>query len=449
MLCGAATIAYGSSTPAILGLGVMLACLETAVLMRRAGGFTATVFPVVIINGILIAAVPVWPTVAPLAIVSAQIGVSESDLLGVATLGMAFTAAYTVGALLIGPGSARGVSLANLAQLRLPTGMLVLASYAVLGITIVGYGDSLIEGSYLGGTGPTWAVILSNTLTPLAVIAVCVAAFRPGKARFFAVAGVVIWVLVLFGRSSRSLAALPAFLVLGLLMSSERRVRWWQIVIAAAATVFLLQLPLALRVNDAGVGILPLGETLLFHPDLVFANFDPSGVFGNILFSAPLAAVVSRQPIPIDAFWTSINPLPGGTVGWADLNPSLKLDASTPFNAIGELAAQGWQVLIIFAFVVGLAAAATERAAQALPGALGTLGMLLVMALLALYSVTVLQYNLRSSTRILWYAVFAVIILHFIGALIVKKNEAPLRYASRPVTYATPVESPSAAAGIR
>lgn len=426
---GSFAVLLGSTGVAVVAIGVMLTLLGVAALTLRAGGFTATVLPIIAINSVLLPAVLLWPLVAPVAIVSAQIGASQRDLEGIAVIGIVFTGAYSVGAMLVGPVSTRGTRFSALAEIRLPLGSLVLASALVLLVTYVGYGESLIAGSYLGGTGPDWAVIASNSLTPLAVIAACVAAFRPGRFRFAAILLLALWILVLFGRSSRSLAAIPAFLLFGRLMAGKR-VGWVAITLAAVGTIVLLQLPLALRVNESGVGIVPLGTALLTETDAVLGAFDPAGILGNILFSAPLGAFVAAQPIPWDAFLVSISPLQGESVGWADVNLTLKVDATTPFNAIGEIAAQGWQVILIGGFLIGAILATAERVARSTPGVFGTLSVVLVLALTALYSVTVLQYNLRSSTRLLWYLLAGVILLRLLAVLMARRQSRVLRVAN-------------------
>ncbi|MGY4859494.1 hypothetical protein [Cryobacterium sp. AP23] len=428
-LVGAAwTIITGDQAPATVAIGIFLACVEVAVLMRRAGGFTAMVIPVVAVNAILLSSVFLWPVVAVDAIVSYRFTVTTEDLTRVAIIGMVFTAAFTAGALLIGRGRNLRHGGPQRFDIKLPQGALVFAAYAILAVTVVGYGESLIRGGYLGGTGPEWAVTMSNALTPVALLAVCLAAYRPGPARFLAVVGVVVWTLVLFGRSSRTLAALPAFLVVGQVLANSKPPRWFHIVTASVATIVLLQLPLALRVNSGGVGILTLGERLLSNPGEVFANFNPGAIIGNVLFSAPLAAVVSERTIPMNAFWVSVSPAFGSSSGWAEISPYLRIIPSTPYNAIGELASHGWLLLIITALATGMLLALSERIAASVPGVPGTIGIMLVMAVTALYSVSILQYNLRNSSRLVWYILIGVILLRFVALLVVRKSDDLTRH---------------------
>ncbi|HIG17047.1 MAG TPA: hypothetical protein EYQ31_07000 [Candidatus Handelsmanbacteria bacterium] len=308
----------------------------------------------------------------------------------------------------------------------------------MLGIVAVGYGSALFQGQYLGGAGPEAAIIAGNALTPLAVIAVCISAFRPGKFRSLAVIGIVVWTIVLFGRASRTLAALPVFILLGWLLSTRRRLRWWHVGITAIATIFLLQLPLALRANADGVGIFTLGEAFLSDPESVFAQFDPAGVFGNLLFSAPLTGLVGLREVPADALWVSLTPIGGSAAGWDSLAPALKVDGSTPYSTLGELAAHGTLELLAVPFFVGMVFALAERVASSLPGVMASAGQLVILAIIALYSVRILQYNLRTTTRLIWYMAAGLAAVWLLSLLF--RHRAPRR--EKRVQYAAGESAP-------
>lgn len=425
------TLVTADTVPALVGLGAGLAFVECSLLMARARGFTATVIPVLVVNAVMLSGLVWWPIVAPYAIVSARLGVDMGALIDAATYGMVFTFAFTSGALLVGMGGAKSLNLSKFADIHIPTGVLVAASYAVLALTFVGYGSALLRGDYLGSTGPEAAVIAANALAPVALIAVCLAAFRPGGiARFLAVLGIILWTLILFGRASRTLAALPVFLLLGWMLSTKKPLRWWQVVLVVVATVLLLQLPLALRSNENGVGVLNLSEAFFSDPGAVMARFDPAGVAGNLLFSAPLAGLVGSLSLAPDTLWISITPIGGETAGWTALSPYLKVNASTPYNTIGELAAHGWLALACIPLLIGAVFALAERIAANLPGLLASAGLLMIVAVAALYSVRILQYNLRSSTRLVWYLLAGVVIVWLASVLFRRQRAVPGRSRS-------------------
>lgn len=412
------TLITADTIPVVVGFGVGLAFVECAALLARSRGFTATVIPVLVVNAVMLSGLIWWPVVAPYAIVSARLGVDMDALVNAALYGMAFTASFTAGTLLVGMGGAKALNLSKFADIHIPTGALVAASYVVLALTFAGYGSALLRGDYLGSTGPEAVVIAANALAPVALISVCFAVFRPGGVvRVLAALGIVLWTLILFGRASRTLAALPVFLLLGWKLSTKKPVRWWHIALVAIATVFLLQLPLALRSNENGVGLLNLSEAFISDPGAVMARFDPAGVAGNLLFSAPLAGLVGSIPLAPETLWISITPVGGETAGWTALSPYLKVNASTPYNTIGELAAHGWTALALVPLLIGAVFALAERIASNLPGLLASAGLLMVVAVAALYSVQILQYNLRSSTRLVWYLLAGVAVVWLVSVL--------------------------------
>jgi len=416
-----------------VGIGSALAMLEIAALWRRAHGFTATIFPVLIVNTILISGLVLWPVVAPDAIVAAQIEVDTQDLINAAQYGMTFSAAFTIGALIVGMRKKGSHGWSAFADVKLRTGLLVFISYVGIGLAFIAYGSALIRGSYLGGTGPEIAVIASNNLTPAFALLACIAAFRPGHAKVYAIIAVALWSLILFGRASRTLAAMPSLLLIGWLLSTKKPVRWWHVAWVAVATVFLLQLPLFLRGNADGVGILTLGETFLADPEGVLSRFSLGGIFGNVLFSAPLTGVVGGMELPPEALWISLSPALGDAAGWPDVSPYLRINQNTPYAAIGELAAYGGFALTLVPLVIGAVFAFAERVTSALPGLLANAGLLIVMGLSALYSVSVLQYNLRSSARLVWYLLALVIFLWIVATFFYHRRPRSTRFPRRDV----------------
>lgn len=417
------TIFTGDLVPMIVGLGCSLAIIEIGLLVARAQGFTATILPVAIINLILLGGLVLWPTVAADAIVSVRLAVEVEVLVTAAFLGMLFTAAFTVGALVVGMTGGSSVRFSSISDIRIPTAPLLFLTYAALGLTVFARGETLLRGGYLDASGPDWAIIASNSLTPLAIAAACVAVFRPGASRLLALVGLIAWVIVLYGRSSRTLASVPILLLFGWFISTGRRVRWFHLAGALVATFLLLQFPLALRSTAGGVGILTLTETLLANPDAVYGAFNVAGLLGNLLFSAPLTGIVAGREVDQSTLWVSLTPIGGEAAGWSDVSDELRIDATTPFNTIGELAAHGPLTLTLVAFAVGASIALAERIAASLPGKVAAVAMILPLAIAALYSVRVLQYNLRSSTRLIWYMLFAMFAI-WVVSLVLHRSQA-------------------------
>lgn len=397
----------------VLAAGLLLTSVQLVLLQKAAAGrFTAAVIPVLAVNSVMLSSMFLWDPIRDESIVSIRFRVTEDYHIQAAVIGLLFSAAYTLGAMI---GKPRGMqftwaefekSVSRVgSSIQIPDGLLVAVGYAGIALTIYGRQGALLQGRYLEANGPDWAVALSNAAAPLAVLVLCIVSARPGPWRTLAAVGVGIWIVLLFGRASRALAAVPALIVFGRAFANGAKVRPLTIITAVIATVFLMQLSLVGRANVDGVGIIPLSGQLFTRPHEVFGDFSVGAILGNILFSGPLTAVVANREISPEALWISINPLPGGIAGWEEIRHSLRLTRSTPYNALGELASHGWLALVTVAFVVGLLLAITTRISASLTGAYAVAGGLLVLGITVFFSVSILQYNLRSSLRLIWYIV--------------------------------------------
>jgi len=404
---------------AVLAMGFVMASAEIYMLTNMAGGFTAAIIPIISVNGVFLAAPPLWSRVQELAHVSVRIVSNQDDLIRAALIGILFCFAYSAGAMLAGPKRSN-LSMADFGQIasqavktnRLPNGLMVAAGYAAIGLAIYAYQGALIEGAYLEARGPFWAVALSSAAIPLAVLALCIVVVQRGPWRAFAAVALVILALILISRSTRTLAMLPALLVLARVLISDGRVRRLALVLASAMTLLFLRISLVGRSNPDGVGLIPMAKLLVSRPaELLLGGFNLDGLLGNVLLSAPLTTAVADRSIPSEAFWISINPLPGGLAGWGEIKETLLINAYTPYNSLGELAAQGSVFIFFTATAAGFLVAFSTRIASSVTGPLRIAATLLVIAITSYFSVTVLQYNLRSAARLIWYLVAGVTLI--------------------------------------
>ena len=407
----AVAIHQNSILVATLAIGLALATFEVLALARMAGGFTAALLPVFTVNGVFLTAPVLWGKVQAVANVSIEVGTSDELHIKAAIIGIAFSAAYTAGALLGAPRGP-GLSIAQFALVkgtRAPKGPLVAIGYAGICLSIYSLQGALLQGRYLEARGPFWAVAVSTVVIPLAILAFAIVAAQRGPWRGLALTGICIFALILFGKASRMIALLPILIIFARAHITGGQVRARSIAVAGALTVVLLQLPLIGRSNPDGVGIVPLGKQLLNSPGDLLSDFSLAALLGNLLVSGPLTAAVAGRPIRPETLWISVNPMPGDLAGWSEIRQSLKLNAYTPYNSLGELAAHGWVALASVAFATGFLLAISTRLASKLRGGYQTAAAMLVLAGASLFSLAILQYNLRSSARLLWYVVFGLI----------------------------------------
>lgn len=165
-------------------------------------------------------------------------------------------------------------------------------------------------------------------------------------------------------------------------------------------------------------------------PKLISESVSPSApldVFeSNVGFSFPLTAVVATQQPPTAKKYLSVslNPLPSGYTSWATDLDKLRVNFFTPFNGLGELGQSGLLVTFLFSFSIGtilnLAVSSTERFGYSLRAPL----YLLYLGVAGNIGITMLQYNLRSSARFVYYTLLSLIVFRVLGAAIRPANRS-------------------------
>lgn len=416
-------ITTNSSLNSVVAIGLVLAGVEILIISRLAGGFSAAIIPLLAVSSTLMVGSVVWKNVEDDAAAGIQFRVSEDDLTRAATIGIIFCAAYAVGACIAGPRKMAKLSTAELARaIRAPDSALIATGYAGIALAILAWQGALIRGAYLQANGPFWAAALATSAIPVAVLALSMVAAKPGPWRLIAIVGIAIICLITFARASRNLALVPILFVLGRAVSSGQEFRLKSATLPMLVTIAFLQLPVVGRSNPDGVGLVPLLQQLLTRPGEVFEGFTPSALLGNVLLSAPLTSEVSIRPIDSGVFWMSLNPLPGDLVGWNEVRPTLRLNRYTPYNGLGELASFGWVTLTFASIAIGFLLALATRLALAMRGHYQALASLLVLATVAYFSLSILQYNLRSGIRLVWYLAAGLAAIWLLAALLERRR---------------------------
>jgi hypothetical protein len=227
--------------------------------------------------------------------------------------------------------------------------------------------------------------------------------------RYVAIVGAASYLVVFFGAGSRRLAMWPILFMLGWYLATRTRRAVLALVLAAGASLYLIKLPLYLR-GLASHGIDPYWHYLPGFPEF---SASWGAVFRNILISFGIIGATAYQQPPIsqDVLGISLNPLPGSMVGWYDVAPALRINPYTPFAGIGELGNHGLFTACGYFVVVGAMLSLFDRkVVRLINGGRPVLALVLIglSALFVLYSV---QYNLRTSTRMLLYAVIVSLLL--------------------------------------
>lgn len=295
-------------------------------------------------------------------------------------------------------------------HLRLPPGIIFVIAVAPLVLLLYGKGSAIYSApAYLDHTGPAWALSVGNSLAPISLfgLAIAILAWRGGT-RVLAAMTMACWAVVLFSAGTRRIALIPAVFFLALYLvpdrtGAPRRVRWPTAVICVYVSIVLIGVALRLRGSDVGVGFVPFLGVVQDDP-WNFLKPDLAGSLGNILFGVPLSGYVASEAphLSFHALATSITPLPSGLTDWGEIAPTLRVNAFTPYAGIGELANHGWLVLVVFTFGVGVVFAACDAGVRSM-GQWGLAMSPVLVGLSLLFTLDFCEYNLRSSTRIVYY----------------------------------------------
>ena len=291
-------------------------------------------------------------------------------------------------------------------------------SLGPLALEVIRHGTGLlVRDAYLVGYIGDPVIVAASTLALPAVAVLgwlSQASYTPaGKIASWV--GIVLYATVLFALATRAFALLPVMAALGMIAARPGEFQFRAALFAAAiGSVLLLELPLSLR-GGASHGLIPY---LAFVAQGNVA-FDLSP-FSNVLSSFQLTGRVAFgvPPLPFSDLLISLDPRPGQLVGWYDIEPLLRLNVFTPYNALGELANYGWLVLVVFFFCTGVYLGHIDRSVRRLIAAGQALPALLLFGLACLFTITTLQYNLRSNVRILYYMValdVAIVALRWLG----------------------------------
>lgn len=357
----------------------------------------------------------------------ARVELSEADTVSTFVLMSIAAASVLAGGLLTAYGLPRIPRTAAAFKVELPSssyGWLLLGSFVPLAVLIGSRGTDVLSRPYYIAEAVQDGGIagLAGQLAIAATIALgYLIAAAKGGARFLSLMILASYIAFFFGSGSRRLAMIPILVMVGVFLARRTRMTGLLLAASAALSLYLIRLPLYLRALPEH-GILPYLE----H----FSGFFEYGVgwdsIGrNVLISfGIIGATAYQQPaIDRDVFWTSINPATGSAAGWYEYADQMRINIYTPYAGIGELGNHGMAYVVLYCFAAGIILALGDRAViRFMERGHGVLSLALVglAGLFYLYSV---QYNLRSSTRMLFYGIAAGIVLELISKSLARKRD--------------------------
>lgn len=270
-------------------------------------------------------------------------------------------------------------------------------------------GDFFLRDRYLAGVGGSNIFGLGQQVGIASVaIAGNVFGSKSKYLRVIAALVALVFIVLFFGLGSRRLALAPLAFALGFLLAKPKKILG-ALIPAAFLAIFLLPLPLYMRGLQEH-GLIAYAAALesykLFDTDWVVT-------LNNVLISFPItgATAFGSSSIPLSYLGVSLNPLPGVLAGWYDISSEMTLNRWTPFSAVGEAANYGmpWMAVVwvgvgILVGVIELLMVRVVRAGYPI-AAIGAVG------LVSLFAIQSIQYTMRSSTRMLFYALILLILV--------------------------------------
>jgi hypothetical protein len=228
-----------------------------------------------------------------------------------------------------------------------------------------------------------------------------------------------LYFFILIGYGSRMLALLPLINLVSLIMNSNRRSGLIQL--SLHVLLCILFIIIAIQGRRLSVhGLVPyLSDIFTNGVDLNIALFAVNYVTS---YSYSLTAFLTSEiNYSTSYFYTSISPMFGNMAGWPEIKDALRVNTYVPYNGLSELAAIGYGVLAMYFISVGFLFKGMERYFYG-----NFFALMVVMCLSCLFTVEILQYNLRSATRLLYYSVILLFLYSiFLGvkAFLPKKND--------------------------
>ncbi|WP_216066427.1 hypothetical protein [Pseudotamlana agarivorans] len=171
-------------------------------------------------------------------------------------------------------------------------------------------------------------------------------------------------------------------------------------------------------------GIIPYVASLFSEQAGVrdsFFNFYYSFIFGVFATIGTLKKAVPDWEV----IFISLNPLPGSMVGWYDISEKMRLNIYAPFTLHGRVFVMGYFFTFMYFFITGLIFSFFDKCIRkSLKDK--KRGLPFVLTILAvLHIIYAFEYNMRSSVRYIYYALF-ILFVTFIGKqcfkLLLKKS---------------------------
>jgi hypothetical protein len=279
---------------------------------------------------------------------------------------------------------------------------LLVAASVPLALTLVDYPPTVLlsRPTYLAprglaaGLGPNLAVGSVLVLSYLASV--------DPRRRSMSVGLITVYSAVFFALGSRRLSLVPVLALIGAWPFLRRQRAAILATIALVAALWLGQLPFFLRAQE-NHGLVPYAQAM---PTYVAANVGIDSVLRGVLVSYPNTGGTAfvEPKLPSADLWISVDPRPGGLSGWYNVSRRHRFNAFAPYAGLGELRNHSVRAVLVYYFLIGIVLAHLDRRISVLLRRQAPVVAFALLGLVGLFVLNSVQYNLRSSTRLMYYA---------------------------------------------
>lgn len=277
-----------------------------------------------------------------------------------------------------------------------------------------------IRSEYLSSDIPRYAMLLVQLAVFLgSILSALIFQENKQKSIFY----FSILTLLFFSTGSRvGVLLLIIFIAIKFVLKPNHYKKDW---VALGLQIILVLLYLAFVMQLRGLdshGIIPYAKQIFNIDAKIFREF-----FFNIYYIFIYGVFVTIETMLTAAkdwsvILTNINPLPGSMAGWYEVSKSRRINDYAPFSTHGEIFAMGKTLTFLFYSITGFIISYLDFRIRGWISQKKYFLGLIINLLIILYIFYSFEYNMRSSVRYIYYALFFVFltwIFHFLKRVLV------------------------------
>lgn len=224
--------------------------------------------------------------------------------------------------------------------------------------------------------------------------------------------------LLVQGLNKRIIVLLPFLYIMGSYIR-DFKFNYYSFFVLTFSSLFFSGMAYEYRSNlDQGV----ISNIIYFYNNGV--SFDKSFDGLNYLFGFSfLSTLVTSSffDVSLNDFFVSINPLPGTIIDVSSVVNKHKITVFAPYSALGTLGVLGFAYVSVYYFIVGLI---FDFCKTYFPLRF-SIASSIIFVLFILFVTLSLQYQLRTATRFVYYAIFVFLFFKIISSfMLIKKRRA-------------------------